>query len=254
MEDRAITKGVATANAGAFRDLPSPQARDRAAGFGSCRILLGEQVTAEESMSVSVTQQKMFVDGEFVDALSGETMDVLNPATGEVIAEVPKAGVEDVDRAVAAAEKAWETWRDKTPKDRMELLLKLADVIDENAEELARLESLNVGKPWWVAVDEPGVMSDNLRFFAGAARNLEGKAATEYVEGYTSMIRREPLGIVARDRAVELPALHGDLEDGARARGRERADRRSRPSRRRSPSCGSSSSRRRSSRRESYRS
>jgi 1-pyrroline dehydrogenase len=148
-------------------------------------------------MSVAVSQQKMFVDGEFVDALSGETMDVLNPATGEVIAEVPKAGKEDVDRAVAAAEAAWETWRDKTPKDRMELLLKLADVIDDNAEELARLESLNVGKPWWVAVDEPGVMSDNLRFFAGAARNLEGKAATEYVEGYTSMIRREPLGIVA---------------------------------------------------------
>ena len=148
-------------------------------------------------MSVSVTQQKMFVDGKFVDALSGETMEVLNPATGEVIAEVPKAGEKDVDRAVSAAEKAWETWREKTPKDRMELLLKLADVIDENAEEIARLESLNVGKPWWVAVDEPGVMSDNLRFFAGAARNLEGKAATEYVEGYTSMIRREPLGVVA---------------------------------------------------------
>ncbi len=148
-------------------------------------------------MSVAVSQQKMFVDGGFVDALSGETMEVLNPATGEVIAEVPKGGEEDVDRAVRAAEKAWETWREKTPKDRMELLLKLADVIDENAEELARLESLNVGKPWWVAVDEPPVMSDNLRFFAGAARNLEGKAATEYVEGYTSMIRREPLGIVA---------------------------------------------------------
>ncbi len=148
-------------------------------------------------MSVAVSQQKMFVDGAFVDAASGETLEVLNPATGEVIAEVPRAGVEDVDRAVAAAEKAWETWRDKTPKDRMELLLKLADVIDENAEELARLESLNVGKPWWVAVDEPPVMSDNLRFFAGAARNLEGKAAAEYVEGYTSMIRREPLGVVA---------------------------------------------------------
>ena len=126
-------------------------------------------------MSVAVTQQKMFVDGAFVDALSGETMEVLNPATGEVIAEVPMAGVEDVDRAVAAAEKAWDTWRSKTPKDRMELLLKLADVIDENAEELARLESLNVGKPWWVAVDEPGVMSDNLRFFAGAARNARGQ-------------------------------------------------------------------------------
>jgi betaine-aldehyde dehydrogenase/aminobutyraldehyde dehydrogenase len=148
-------------------------------------------------MSVAVTQQKMFVDGEFVDALSGETMEVLNPATGEVIAEVPRAGVEDVDRAVDAAERAWGTWRHKTPKDRMELLLRLADVIDENADELARLESRNVGKPWWVAVDEPGIMSDNLRFFAGAARNLEGKAATEYVEGYTSMIRREPLGVVA---------------------------------------------------------
>ena len=148
-------------------------------------------------MSVSVTQQKMFVGGDFVDALSGETMEVLNPATGEVIAEVPKGGEEDVDRAVAAAEQAWETWRETTPKDRMELLLKLADVIDDNAEELARLESLNVGKPWWVAVDEPGAMSDNLRFFAGAARNLEGKSAAEYVEGYTSMIRREPLGVVA---------------------------------------------------------
>jgi len=124
-------------------------------------------------MSVAVGQQKMFVDGAFVDALSGETMEVLNPATGETIAEVPKSGVEDVDRAVAAAEQAWETWRWKTPKDRMELLLKLADVMDENAEELARLESLNVGKPWWVAVDEPPVMSDNLRFFAGAARNLD---------------------------------------------------------------------------------
>ncbi|HKY23509.1 MAG TPA: aldehyde dehydrogenase family protein, partial [Gaiella sp.] len=148
-------------------------------------------------MSISVTQQKMFVGGEFVDALSGETMEVLNPATGEVIAEVPRSSEEDVDRAVAAAEKAWETWREKTPKDRMELLLKLADVLDENAEELARLESLNVGKPWWVAVDEPGAMSDCLRFFAGAARNLEGKSAAEYVEGYTSMIRREPLGVVA---------------------------------------------------------
>jgi len=148
-------------------------------------------------MSVTVSQQKMFVDGAFVDALSGETMAVLNPATGETIAEVPKSAADDVDRAVTAAEKAWETWRTKTPKDRMELLLKLADVIDDNAEELARLESLNVGKPWWVAVDEPPIMSDNLRFFAGAARNLEGKAAMEYVEGYTSMIRREPLGIVA---------------------------------------------------------
>src|SRR5687768_7738634 len=124
-------------------------------------------------------------------------MEVPKPATGEVIAEVPRGTAADVEKAVDAAREAWDAWRGKTPKDRMELLLKLADVIDDNAEEIARLESLNVGKPWWVAVDEPGVMSDNLRFFAGAARNLEGKAATEYVEGYTSMIRREPLGVVA---------------------------------------------------------
>jgi aminobutyraldehyde dehydrogenase len=148
-------------------------------------------------VSVSVTQHKQFIGGEWVEASSGETMEVLNPATGEVIAEVPKSSAEDVERAVAAAAKAWAEWQTKTPKDRMELLLALADVIDENAEELARLESQNVGKPWWVAKDEPRAMSDCLRFFAGAARNLEGKSAGEYVEGYTSMIRREPLGIVA---------------------------------------------------------
>ncbi len=148
-------------------------------------------------MSVSVTRHQMFIGGEWVDSVSGETMEVLNPATGAVIAEVPRGTTEDVARAVAAAKKAWSTWQDKTPKDRMELLLALAAIVDEHAEELARLESLNVGKPWWVAKDEPGLIADNLRFFAGAARNLEGKAAAEYVEGYTSIIRREPLGIVA---------------------------------------------------------
>ena len=148
-------------------------------------------------MSVSVTQHNQFIGGEWVESSSGETMEVLNPATGEAIAEVPRSGAEDVERAVAAAKKAWSEWQSKTPKDRMELLLALADVVDENAEELARLESLNVGKPWWVAKDEPPAISDNLRFFAGAARNLEGKSAAEYVEGYTSIVRREPLGIVA---------------------------------------------------------
>ncbi|MDQ3086719.1 MAG: aldehyde dehydrogenase family protein, partial [Actinomycetota bacterium] len=145
-------------------------------------------------MSVSVTQLKQFIGGEWVESSSGETMEVLNPATGEVIAEVPAGTTEDVEKAVETAKKAWSEWRFKTPKDRMELLLALADIVDENAEELARLESQNVGKPWWVAKDEPPAISDNLRFFAGAARNLEGKSAGEYVEGYTSMIRREPLG------------------------------------------------------------
>jgi 1-pyrroline dehydrogenase len=148
-------------------------------------------------VSVSVNELKQFIGGEWVESSSGETMEVLNPATGEVIAEVPRGTAYDVERAVDAAGKAWNEWQDKTPKDRMELLLRLADLVDEHAEELARLESLNVGKPWWVAKDEPGAISDNLRFFAGAARNLEGKSAGEYVEGYTSMIRREPLGIVA---------------------------------------------------------
>jgi 1-pyrroline dehydrogenase len=148
-------------------------------------------------VSVSVTQRKQFIGGQWVESSTGETIEVLNPATGEVIAEVPRSSAEDVGRAVDAAKEAWSDWKGKTPRDRMELLLALADVIDEHGEELARLESLNVGKPWWVAKDEPPAMSDCLRFFAGAARNLEGKSAGEYVEGYTSLLRREPLGIVA---------------------------------------------------------
>jgi betaine-aldehyde dehydrogenase/aminobutyraldehyde dehydrogenase len=149
------------------------------------------------AVSVSVTQLKMFVGGEWIESSSGETMEVLNPATGEAIAEVPRGTAEDVERAVEAARKAWAEWRFKTPKDRMELLLKLADAIDEHAEELTQLEVRNVGKPVAIATDEMPFSADNLRFFAGAARNLEGKSAAEYVEGYTSLIRREPLGIVA---------------------------------------------------------
>jgi 1-pyrroline dehydrogenase len=113
-----------------------------------------------------------------------------------VIAEVPRCSAEDVDRAVEAAKKVLGAWLDKTPKERSELLHKLADVIDENAEELAQLESQNVGKPLMASRDEMPFSADNLRFFAGAARNLEGKSAGEYIEGYTSIIRREPLGIV----------------------------------------------------------
>ena len=124
-------------------------------------------------MAVAVTQHKNFIGGTWVASSSGETMEVLNPATGEVIAEVPRGTAEDVDRAVEAAKKAFQDWRDKTPKDRMELLLKLADLIDEHAEELWQLESANVGKPKSIAVDEMPFSADNLRFFAGAARTLE---------------------------------------------------------------------------------
>src|SRR5213079_3517852 len=119
-----------------------------------------------------------------------------NPATGETIAEVPASTAEDVDRAVQAAKKALPEWLETTPAERQELLLKLADLIDEHTEELAKLESVNVGKPLSYARDEMPVCSDNIRYFAGAARVLEGKSAGEYMRGYTSMLRREPLGIV----------------------------------------------------------
>jgi betaine-aldehyde dehydrogenase/aminobutyraldehyde dehydrogenase len=148
-------------------------------------------------MAVTVAQHKNLIGGEWVDALDGQTMEVVNPSTGEVIAEVPRCSEADVERAVGAARNAWDDWQTKTPKDRMELLLALADVMEEHAEELWRLESQNVGKPAAIAVDEIPFSVDNLRFFAGAARNLEGKSAAEYVEGYTSIVRREPLGIVA---------------------------------------------------------
>jgi len=148
-------------------------------------------------MSATTTAYKNLVGGEWVDAASGETMDVINPATGETIADVPRCSAEDVDRAVTAANTALPAWLDATPKERSELLHKLADVLDANAEELAQLESLNVGKPLMASRDEMPFSADNLRFFAGAARNLEGKSAGEYITGYTSMIRREPLGIVA---------------------------------------------------------
>jgi 1-pyrroline dehydrogenase len=147
-------------------------------------------------MSVAVQHFKNFVGGGWVDAAGGETMEVLNPATGETIAEVPRSGAEDVDRAVAAAKAALGDWLDATPADRSTLLHTLADVIEENAEELAQLESQNVGKPIGAAREEMPFAADNLRFFAGAARNLEGRSAGEYIKGYTSIIRREPLGIV----------------------------------------------------------
>jgi len=125
------------------------------------------------------------------------TLDVINPATAETIARVPNMTADEVDEAVERAKAALPDWLDATPRERAALLLKLADVISDNAEELAQIESRNVGKPLMVSRDEMPFSADNLRFFAGAARNLEGKSAGEYVKGYTSMIRREPIGIVA---------------------------------------------------------
>src|SRR4051812_22997358 len=148
-------------------------------------------------MSTTKTAYQAFIGGDWSSSASGETMDVINPATGDAIAEVPRCNGADVDRAVEAAGKALPEWLDKTPKDRSELLHRMADVLDEHAEELAQLESVNVGKPLLASRDEMPFSADNLRFFAGAARQLEGKSAGEYIEGYTSIVRREPLGVVA---------------------------------------------------------
>src|SRR5579875_2934248 len=134
--------------------------------------------------------------GEWRDAVDGMVMPVLNPATGEVIAEAPAGTRADVDRAVAAARRALPGWLETTPGERANMLLKLADAVEEHAGELAAMESLNVGKPHGVAAPEVPFTADNLRFFAGAARVLDGCAAGEYLRGYTSMIRREPVGVV----------------------------------------------------------
>jgi betaine-aldehyde dehydrogenase len=150
---------------------------------------------------------KNFIDGEERPAAGG-TEPVLNPATGEQIGTMPVSTEEDVDAAVRAASGAFREWSDKTPGQRAEALLKLADALEEHGEELSRLESLDVGKPIEsMKADEMPVLVDNLRFFAGAARNMEGKAAAEYVEQRTSMIRREPLGVVGQIAPWNYPLM-----------------------------------------------
>jgi 1-pyrroline dehydrogenase len=125
------------------------------------------------------------------------TIDVINPATAETIGVVPNMTADEVDEVVERAKQALPDWLDATPRERSELLHRLAQTLEDNAEELAQIESANVGKPLMVSREEMPFSADNLRFFAGAARVLEGKSTGEYIKGYTSMIRREPIGIVA---------------------------------------------------------
>jgi betaine-aldehyde dehydrogenase len=140
---------------------------------------------------------KMYIGGEMTDAKDGNTRTITSPATGEELGIVPESSAVDIDRAVEAAKRAFEeTWSDATPKERMEALLKMADLVDEHAEELGRLESENVGKPLAVTMsEEVPVISDQFRFFASGSRLLEGRATGEYMKGFTSMLRREPIGI-----------------------------------------------------------
>src|SRR6266446_9796957 len=148
-------------------------------------------------MATAVKRREMFIGGEWVSGSGNASQEIINPATGEVIAEVPKGTEADVDRAVTAARKAYTEWFETVPKERSEMLLKLAEAVNADGVELANLESANVGKPRALFLsDELPPCVDHLRFFAGAARLLEGKAAGEYLRGYTSMIRREPIGVV----------------------------------------------------------
>jgi 1-pyrroline dehydrogenase len=146
-----------------------------------------------------------FVDGEFVEPAGGGWQEVINPATAETLAEAPRGSEEDVNRAVEAAYRAFAGWFETTPGERAAMLNALADVVEANTEELAWLESSNVGKPITVSRDEMGFIADNFRFFAGACRVPEGKAATEYLRGHTSMIRREPVGVVGQIAPWNFP-------------------------------------------------
>jgi aminobutyraldehyde dehydrogenase len=144
-----------------------------------------------------VKTYQQLIGGKWVEAASGESLEVINPANDQVIANVPKSSSEDVDRAVEAAATAFETWKQTTPQDRSLLLLRIADKLEERADELGRLESANAGKPVGAAIDEIAVCADLFRFFAGAARTMDGLAANEFLAGHMSIIRRDPIGVVA---------------------------------------------------------
>src|SRR6266550_2802073 len=158
--------------------------------------------------TATLTKLQNFIGGEFVDPAEGQTEEVVNPATGEPIAEAPLSTAQDVDRAVAAAREAFDGWAATTPGERALMVLKLADAIEEHADELADLESADAGKPRKAFLeDEIPAMVDNLRFFAGAARCREGRAAGEYMEGYTSFVRREAVGVIGQVTPWNYPLM-----------------------------------------------
>jgi betaine-aldehyde dehydrogenase len=149
-----------------------------------------------------------FINGVSVQAADGGTLDIINPATGEVYLNAPLSRAEDVDRAYRAAAAAFETWRDSTPSNRQVALLKFADAIEARAEELIAVESENTGKPLALTrSEEIPPMIDQVRFFAGAARLLEGKSAGEYLAGHTSYVRREPVGVIGQVAPWNYPMM-----------------------------------------------
>jgi betaine-aldehyde dehydrogenase len=149
-----------------------------------------------------------FINGKSVDSSSGETTTLINPATATPFATAPKSNSADVDLAMKSAAAAFEGWRDSTPSERQRALLKIADAIESRAEEFVAIESENCGKPLGLtASEEVPPMVDQIRFFAGAARNLEGKSAGEYMRGMTSFVRREPIGVCAQVTPWNYPMM-----------------------------------------------
>ncbi|MFE6778007.1 gamma-aminobutyraldehyde dehydrogenase [Streptomyces sp. NPDC057702] len=161
-------------------------------------------------MTTELRRLRNYIDGEFQDAADGRTTEVVNPVTGEAYATAPLSGAADVDAAMRAAEAAFPAWRDVVPAERQKLLLKIADAFEERAEELIAAESENTGKPLGLTrSEEIPPMVDQIRFFAGAARMLEGRSAGEYMEGLTSFVRREPIGVCAQVAPWNYPMMMG---------------------------------------------
>src|SRR3954447_25999712 len=156
----------------------------------------------------SVETYRNFIGGEWVDPAEGRTEEVISPSTGEVIGHAPRSTAEDVDKAVAAARAAFDGWANSTPGERALATLRIADAIEARADEFTSLEVANAGKPIEAFKgDEVPAMVDNIRFFASAARNMEGKPAGEYLEGYTSMVRREPVGVIGQIAPWNYPIM-----------------------------------------------
>ncbi|MEU6523153.1 gamma-aminobutyraldehyde dehydrogenase [Streptomyces sp. NPDC046924] len=159
-------------------------------------------------MSTELRRLRNYIGGEFRDAADGRTTEVVNPVTGEAYATAPLSGQADVDAAMEAAAEAFPGWRDTTPAERQKALLKVADAFEERAEELIAAEVENTGKPIGLTrTEEIPPMVDQIRFFAGAARMLEGRSAGEYMEGLTSIVRREPVGVCAQVAPWNYPMM-----------------------------------------------
>ncbi|WP_026122918.1 gamma-aminobutyraldehyde dehydrogenase [Nocardiopsis halotolerans] len=149
-----------------------------------------------------------YVNGGFVDAHGQGSIDVVDPTNGSTVAVSPVSDQVDVDGAFTAAREAFGAWRDVTPAERQRLLLKVADAVEARADEIVEAQHRNTGQPrWMISQEEIGMGVDHLRFFAGAARTLEGRAAAEYMEGHTSYVRREPVGVVAQVTPWNYPLL-----------------------------------------------